>query len=166
MELDDAHSPGVWPFSHFSKRFKNMKGAKRVIEWALAAVGVGVCVGAVLVVWRSQPHNLWPFPALYLVEIVALGMAGFIGLAARAEETVRWGSVPWGAAGALLAFVILGAWTIGLLLLPATLAFLIAATVADMGSNPKWIRHLGIFMIAGVSQASLMFVVIVLRSRS
>ena len=142
-----------------------MKGAKRVIEWALAAVGVSICVGAALVVWRSQSYNQWPFPALYLIEIVALGMAGFIGLITRAKGAVCWDSVPWGVAGALLAFVILGAWTIGPLLLPAMLVFLIAATVADMGPNPRWIHHLGICMIAGVSQASLMFVVILLRSR-
>ena len=142
-----------------------MKSAKRIIEWVLAAVGASICAGAALVVWQSQPYDVWPFPALYLIEIVALGMAGFIGLITRSKGATRWGSVPWGAAGALLASVILGAWTIGPLLLPAMLAFLIAANVADVGSNRRWIRHLGIFIIASVSQASLMFVVIVLRSR-
>jgi len=142
-----------------------MKSAKRVIEWVLAAVGASICVGAALVVWRSQSYNVWPFPALYLIEIIALGTAGFVGLITRAEGVVRLDRVPWGVAGALLAFVILGAWTIGPLLLPAMLAFLVAATVGDMGPNPRWVRHLAIFMIAGVSQASLMFVVILLRSR-
>ena len=142
-----------------------MKSAKRVIEWVLAAVGASICVGAALVVWRSQSYNVWPFPALYLIEIIALGTAGFVGLITRAEGVVRLDRVPWGVAGALLAFVILGAWTIGPLLLPAMLAFLIAAIVTDTRSNPRWIRHLGIFTIAGVSQASLMFVVILLRSR-
>ena len=144
---------------------KNIESAKRIIQWVLAAVGASICAGAALVVWQSQPYDVWPFPTLYLIEIVALGMAGFIGLITRAEGAVRWDSVPWGVAGALLAFVILGAWTIGPLLLPAVLAFLIAATAADMGPNQRWIRHLGIFMIAGVSQASLMFVVIALLSR-
>ena len=142
-----------------------MKSAKRVIEWVLAAVGVSICVGAALVVWRPQSYNVWPFPALYFIEIIALGTVGFVGLITRAEGAGRLDSVPWGVAGALLAFVILGAWTIGPLLLPAMLAFLIAATVADMRPNPRWIRHLTIFMIAGVSQASLMFLVILLRSR-
>ena len=144
---------------------KNIESAKRIIQWVLAAVGASICAGAALVVWQSQPYGAWPFPALYLIEIVALGMAGFIGLISSFRGAARWGSVPWGIAGALLAFVILGAWTIGLLLLPAMLAFLIAAAVADVGSNQRWIRHLGTFIIAGVSQASLMFVVIVLRSR-
>jgi hypothetical protein len=142
-----------------------MKSAKRIIEWVLAAVGASICAGAALVVWQSQPYDVWPFPALYLIEIIALGTVGFVGLITRVEGIVGLDSVPWGVAGALLAFVILGAWTIGPLLLPAMLAFLIAATVANTGPNPRWIRHLGIFMIAGVSQASLMFVVIVLRSR-
>ena len=142
-----------------------MKSAKRAIEWVLAAVGASICVGAALVVWRSQSYNVWPFPALYFIEIIALGIVGFVGLITRAEGVVCLDSVPWGVAGALLAFVILGAWTIGPLLLPAMLAFLIAAIVADMGPNPRWIRHLRIFMIVGVSQASLMFVVILLRSR-
>ena len=142
-----------------------MRSAKRVVEWVLAAVGASICVGAALVVWRSQSYNVRPFPAVYFIEIIALGTVGFVGLIMRAEGAIRVDSVPWGVAGALLAFVILGAWTIGPLLLPAMLTFLIAATVADMGPNPRWIRHLGIFMIAGVSQAGLMFVVILLRSR-
>jgi hypothetical protein len=141
-----------------------MKSAKRVIEWMLAVVGASLCVGAVLVVWRSLPYSVWPLPALYFIEIIVLGIVGFIGLITRTGGAVRWGSIPWGVAGALLAFVILGAWTIGPLLLPAELAFLIAATLADTKPNQRWIRRLGIFVAAGISQASLMLAVIALSN--
>jgi hypothetical protein len=137
---------------------------RRIIQWVLAAVGAGICIGVAAVFWRSQSDHLWPIPGLYLIEVAALGVAGFVSLTARAKPGSGWRIVPWIVAGMLLAFVILGAWTIGQPLFPAMLAFLIAAILAGLQSK-SLIRYLSVFLMAGIIQAGVMLAVITLILR-
>lgn len=142
---------------------------KRVVEWTLASIGAAVCIGAASVIWGSQAsailpgQTLWPLPGIYLVEISLLGVVGLVSVISnRPSESPSWGAVTWAIAGALLAFVVLGALSIGPLLLPALAAFWIAAILGDIRRGQSIIRHLGFFVIAGVIQAGLMFAVIAL----
>ncbi len=76
----------------------------------------------------------------------------------------RWGWVTWGAAGAILGYSVLGAWTVGLLFLPAGIALLGAGLLADRRRNQSLFRHLGLLVLAALLQAGFMFGVIVLVS--
>jgi hypothetical protein len=137
---------------------------RRIIQWVLAAIGAGICIGAAAAFWRSQSDHLWPIPGLYLIEVAALGVVGFVSLTVRAQAGSGWRIVPWIVTGVLLAFVILGAWTIGQPLFPALLAFLIAAILASLQSK-RLIRYLGALLMAGTVQAGVMLAVVALVLR-
>ena len=76
----------------------------------------------------------------------------------------RWGRVAWGAAGAILEYSVLSAWTVGPLFLPAGIALLGAGILADRRRNQSLFRHLGVLVLAGLLQAGLMIGVILLMS--
>jgi hypothetical protein len=104
----------------------------------------------------SQPSGLWPFPGLYLIEVVALASVVFVAVLV---ERPRAFAVAWIAVGAMSALAILGALTIGpfigialVLLVPATL-------LADAGLT-SGLRRVVAFLLGLVLQAGGMFAVI------
>jgi hypothetical protein len=137
---------------------------RRIVQWVLAAIGAGICIGTAIAFWRYQMDDLWPIPGLYLIEVAALGVAGFASLTLLANSGSGWRIVPWIVTGILLAFVILGAWTIGQPLFPAMLAFLIAAILAGLQSK-RLIRYLSVLLMASIIQAGVMLAVIALILR-
>ncbi len=138
---------------------------KRVIEWILASGGAGICVGGAAFSWQSLARPVSPLAALYLMEMAVLGVLGLIGVAANVPPRLpRWGWVAWRAAGAILAFAGLGAWTVGLQFLPAGIAFLGAGLLADRRRDQSLYRHLDLLVLAALLQAGFMFGVIVLVS--
>ena len=88
----------------------------RTAEWILGIAGALVCTAAAIMFSSQDP--LWPLPGLYLAKI---GLAGLLALGAIAvgrNDSGLWAAVPWVASGIVLAFAILGAWTIGLFIAP------------------------------------------------
>ncbi|TAK13679.1 MAG: hypothetical protein EPO32_04580 [Anaerolineae bacterium] len=71
--------------------------------------------------------EIFPFPALYLFEIAVVGILGLIAAGrANAANTAAL----WPLAGILLAFVILGGFSIGPFLLPAFFSLPLAALLS------------------------------------
>ncbi|MEW5985821.1 MAG: hypothetical protein AB1791_04225 [Chloroflexota bacterium] len=132
------------------------------LEKLLALVGAAVCVGVPLLFIPGQ-QPLYPLPGLYFLEIVWLGLVALVSLLVDHPSTSWWTAVPHGAAGVLLAFVVLGAWTIGFFLAPACVAFLLAGVSADRRRGRPMIRHLVIFLIAAFAQAGLMAIMVVIN---
>jgi hypothetical protein len=126
------------------------------VEWVLALVGAVNCV--VIPFFFSQNQDpLFPLPGLYLIEIALLGILGLVSIMRdQVQNASYWGAIPWLVAGGLLAFVILGAWTIGLFLMPAMVAFLIAGILAGRRQSRKLSPHIGLFVLAAVVQAGIM----------
>lgn len=132
------------------------------LEKLLALVGTAVCVGVpFLFIPGQQP--LYPLPGLYFLEIVGLGLVALVSLLFDHPPASQWAAVPYGAAGVLLAFVVLGAWTIGFFLAPACVAFSLAGVSADRRRGRPMIRHLAIFLIAAFAQAGLMAIMVVIN---
>lgn len=96
-------------------------------------------------------EQFFPFPGLYFVEI---GLAGL--MAAYSIFSRRWMLVPWVVSGILLAFVILGAWTIGFYLTPAMLAYAAAAVLWTGMPPAKLMRYAGWSLLAAFVQGFLM----------
>lgn len=132
-------------------------GAKRLFEWIAAVIGAITCAAVpLLFVTNQQP--LFPLPGLYFIEIMLLGLLVLVATAARPS---RWGStMPWIAAGILLAFVILGGFSIGPPLFPAMVAFVVVGVLADWQTGGKIALHLVLFLSAAVIQAMLMLLLI------
>lgn len=128
----------------------------RVLEWAFALLGAVVCVWVVIRFASQQLDDLWLFPGLYFLEIVFLGLLAFLsriegtGLGKKGTSVILWM-----AGGALLAFVILAGFSIGLYLVPAVLAFWISAICADLRHRRAMLTHVILLVVAAFLQGTL-----------
>ncbi len=108
--------------------------------------------------------SLWPLPAGYLLEIVALGLCGLISVSAnRGPASQLWGNATWTTAGAFLTLVVLGAWSIGLFVAPTLFALVAAGALAGFRRRRRLWPQMGWFVVGLVAQALLMLWTILLR---
>jgi hypothetical protein len=84
---------------------------------------------------------------LIMSGVALVGFLGFVAIARDEKGRARtWGSVTWVAAGVMSAMVVLAGFSYGLFLLPAALAFLIAALLATRRRQRSLGTHLGFFL--------------------
>jgi hypothetical protein len=129
------------------------------LERFLAIVGAVVCLIITLRIWQvfSGQQPMWPLPGLYLVEMAGLSA---IGMLCIIRDDPRGGSVAWIIVGVLLAFAVIGAWSIGPLFLPVALIFVLTAILSDRRRNRRIVFHLGLCVVAAIAQAALMLAAI------
>lgn len=142
---------------------------KRIIEWVLAGIGAILCVGGAAITWLSQASSnspnvsLWPLPALVLIEVAILGLAGFSAVVLdNQQQSSRWGRVMWITCGGLTALAIIGAFSVSvvvLLVVPALL-FSGAAILADIRQHRNMLTDLGLFTVSAVANLALIFALI------
>lgn len=104
----------------------------------------------------AQQRPLFPLPGLYFIEIALLGVLGLASLVTQTPSSAIWPRMPWVAAGALFAFVILGAFSIGFFLIPAAASFLVAGILADKRANRPTGPHARLFFLATVIQSAVL----------
>jgi hypothetical protein len=131
----------------------------RFLERLLASVGALAVLVVSIGIWMavSDRQPMWPLPDIYLVEIVALSI---IAMLAAFRGSSFDGAAMWAVVGVLLAFVALGALSIGPLYLPSALAVALAAILLDRRQRRSILADLAICLAAGAVQAGLMFAVI------
>ena len=142
---------------------------KRIIEWVLAGIGAILCVDGAAITWLSQASSnspdvsLWPLPALVVIEVAILGLAGFSGVVLdNQQQSSRWGRVMWIACGGLTALAVIGAFSVSvvaLLVVPALL-FSGAAILADIRQHRNMLTDLGLFTVSAVANLALIFALI------
>jgi|GEM_PF-2898409 len=119
----------------------------------LGLVGAADCVvvAAIFGAQSAAGNDFWLLPGLYLLQIGLLGLITLYSLtkSIHQPETI-WRSIPWISAGILLAFVVLGAFSIGPFLIPAALAFLIAALVLDLRHSDAALTYIFLALLAGL----------------
>lgn len=137
---------------------------KRVLEWIFCLLGVLNCIIVLIAFIPSQLSSeglisIWPLPFIYFIEIAVLGILCLVSVGIQREKlNSKWSGVPWICSGVLLAFVILGAWTIGFFLIPALILFLLVGIMIDRRLQGDIALHLIFFVSAGLAQASIVFV--------
>jgi hypothetical protein len=129
-----------------------------ILVRGLAMAAAINCV--VVPMFFAQQRPLFPLPGLYLIEIAVLGILGLTGLLLVEARSPFWRGAPWVVAGALLAFVILGGFSIGFFLIPATAAFLLAGFLMNWIESDPVVKYIGLFLIAAVLQVALMLIAI------
>jgi hypothetical protein len=126
---------------------------KRLLEWIAAAVGAINCV-TIPVLFASRQQPIFLLPGLYFIELILLGL---LVLVATAVQPSRWrGEIPWIAAGILLTFFFVAGFSIGPLLTPALIAFVVVGVLVDWQTGSNIGKHIGLFFIAAVAQAGVM----------
>ena len=100
---------------------------KNIVQRTFASVGAAICMGGAAVFWRWG--SFCPVPALLLVRLFALGLAGpdAVFLASK-EFFSRWRGLTWAICGAILSLTLLTVWFTAPWVLLATLVFGGAAT--------------------------------------
>lgn len=119
----------------------------------LAVIGAINC--AVVPLFFVQQRPLFPFPGLYLMEIAGLGILGLAGLVLVEPYSPFGRTVPWVAAGVLLAFVVLAGFSFGFFLTPAVVAFLLAGFLWRRTVDESVSKFIGLFLIAAILQTIL-----------
>lgn len=140
----------------------NQTVKSRPWEWVLSIIASLNCILVVIMFAITNSSGFsqglvdqWPFPLIYFFEIATLGILGVVAIGnLHAQVKSRWSGVLWACAGILLAFVILGAWTIGFFLIPAMLLFLILGIITDRRTGGEIPLHIVYFVAAGVAQAT------------
>jgi hypothetical protein len=127
----------------------------RMTEWLAALVGAVNCVFVPLAFAQNQ-GSLFPLPALYFVEIATLGVLVLVFVALRSRLGLHWNALPWIAAGIILAFVILGGFSIGPFLIPALIAFIATGILVDWQTGGAITRNVGLLLVAAVVQGAVM----------
>lgn len=136
---------------------------KRLLEWIAALIGAVNCMIVPGAFFQSGQTD-FPFPFLYFVEIALLGVLVIGFVAARRCLDTRWNAFPWLVAGILLAFVILGGFSIGPFLIPAFLAFTIVGLIVDAQTHGSISKHVGLLFVAAVAQGALMVLMLSISS--
>src|SRR6185295_14330787 len=86
----------------------------RLAEWILAMLGALVCIAGATGFWqhaqRSSPNTqVWPLPALILIEWLLLGIVGAVATVADGHSARSvWTTTRWTVCGALFGLLILG----------------------------------------------------------
>ncbi len=102
---------------------------------------------------------LWPFPLIYFIEILVIGLAVLpVSFTVNEDSHPFWAAIPWICAGLLLAFVILGAWTIGFFLVPAMILFIIIGVLGDRDTSGEIPLHIIYFIAAAIAQVLFIYV--------
>jgi hypothetical protein len=128
---------------------------KRVAEWIAALIGAINCI-YVSAAFAQPGQRDFPLPGLYFMEIALLGLLVLGFVAARPRLGERWNALPWVVAGIVLAFVILGGFSIGFYLIPALVAFTITGLLIDLQTGGLMARHLGLLFVAAMAQGTMM----------
>lgn len=129
------------------------------IERILAIVGsvLGLIISGMLWWSISKMQSMWPLPGLYFIEMAALGVIGALAFL-RGDKLGKF--ITWGAAGILSGFSIVGAMSVGFFYLPVALIFGGIGISWDARNKQPILAHLGVFIVAGILQAALMFAAI------
>ena len=142
---------------------------KRIIEWVLAVIGAVMCVGGAAITWLSEASStspsasLWPLPALVLIEVAILGLAGFSGVVLDNQpQSSRWGRMMWIACGGLTALAIIGFFGVSLVVFLAVPALLFGsvAMLADIRQRRNMLTDLRLFTVSALANLALIFALI------
>lgn len=140
-----------------------------LLEWIFAILGAVDCIAVSILFSGSQLsspaagiRDILPLPGLYFLEISALGILLVVKLYRSDPEGGVWRLLPWASSGLLLAFVILGALSIGIFLVPAMLSYLGLGILTFRRSGESLGRGFGIFILAALVQALIFYIFLII----
>jgi hypothetical protein len=127
------------------------------IERFFAVLAALVCLIITIIIWMSvsAQQPMWVLPGLYLLEMLVVSVVSATSFFIPDPRTIF---IAWGAAGTLIAFSILGAFSVGFFYLPIAITFAIISVTRDIHNKHPLAAPLGVFLIAGMAQAALMLV--------
>ena len=131
----------------------------RPLEKLLASLSAAFSLTITARLWMlvAGQQPMWPLPALYFVEVVALPSLATLATFRGDSYRTRAGFV---AAGALSTFSFLGALTVGLFYLPLVLLELATAVASRVHTPDRLSTSAGLLVGAALLQAVIMATVV------
>ena len=133
--------------------------SRRKPEWYLALLAAAVCsvisIRLYALVGTMQP--VWPFPAVYLVEVTSLAWVGVYALSRGGGSSAATACV---VAGAVAGFTILGVLSIGLYYAPVAVLLGVAAGWAAWRNQLSLAIAIAAFAFAVAAQMVLMLAIL------
>ncbi len=140
------------------------------IGLASAVIGALFSIGAAIGMYRPLAQevsgSLWPL-RFFLLDWALVGIIGFIA----AYSVFRWSSIRWQQAslaltGALIPLIILGAFSIGPLVLITLILFVVSFVLFALCRKPKLLESIGALALGIIINLGLLLLVITLANRA
>lgn len=131
----------------------------RTVVWSLASLAAVDCLMVAVFFATTQlspgqpAWNLFPLPGLYLLEIAVIGIFTLIAVW---KASPKWFSALSVSAGILLAFFVLGGFSLGPYLLPALLGQVVLVILSAKAYGTSLITHTAFLLGAAFGQAGVM----------
>jgi hypothetical protein len=143
------------------------KETRRTIEYILFVLAGINCIIITAAFFYTEValsggiEAVFPFPGIYFIELIAIGIICLFTMLLLNDKTSSgWSTIAWICSGLLVAFVILGAWTIGFYLIPGMILLLVVGILIDRRTQRNYALHLIYFFAAALSQGIFVFIVI------
>ena len=155
-----------------SENRQNAEGKPRyswidfVVLGLLFIGGAGSIAGAIAIYTEQTQFagaSLWPLPGMVLLLWAALGIFGFVaGLFTVQQVSIHWLQALIFITGMFIPLVILGAFSIGTLVLIAFLFFLVSTVIMALRMKAKFLKSFGLLMLGAILHLGLLYAVITL----
>ncbi len=127
---------------------------------------VGAAIGMYRPLAQGVSGSLWPLRFL-LLDWALIGIIDFIA----AYFVFRWSSSRWQLAslaltGALIPIIIMGAYSIGPLVLIAFVLFVVSYVLFALCRKPKWLESIGALALGIIVNLGLLLLLITLANRT
>ncbi len=119
--------------------------------------------------YEGQVPNtpLWPLPGLILSEWVLLGLVGFIlAYLCTRGASGWWLRAAWIITGTFIPLIVLGAFSIGAIVLVAFLLLAIATSIYSIRRNGKLLESFGFLMLGSIVNLGILSVIITLSNQN
>jgi hypothetical protein len=105
--------------------------------------------------------SLWPLPGLVLLDWLVIGVVSFISVFfSLRRKTVGWLRLTWLLTGAYIPLIILGAFSIGLLVMLAFFLAVISTFIIAIRHRSKWLESFGLLMLGSISNLVILALMI------
>jgi len=136
----------------------------------IAFSGAIISIGGALFTYFYQAQMaitpLWTLPGLVLLDWVFLGTIGFLSAYFTIRKSsARWLRITWFNTGTFIPLIILGAFSIGSLVLIAFLLFVISTGIVAVRYDSKWLESFGLLLLGSFINLGILLLIITLANQ-
>jgi hypothetical protein len=142
-----------------------------IVVIGLAFLGAVACVAGSMAIF-SQPQyfaetSLWPLPGLVLVLWAAMGLFSFLAtyLSIR-RSSLKWLKALIFLTGSFIPLIIIGAFSIGSLVMIGFLFFMASMLVLGIRNRARFLESFGLLMLGAIGNLGLLYAIITLGGSS
>ncbi|NJD58308.1 MAG: hypothetical protein C3F13_03015 [Anaerolineales bacterium] len=109
---------------------------------------------------------LWPLPGLVLVDWTLLGTIGFVtAFSCLRMKTAGWFRTTWIITGTFIPIAILGAFSIGMVVMLTFLLFVFSTVIIAIRYQAKWLESFGMLMLGSIGNLAILMAIITLSNQ-